>query len=258
MSASTLERANATKSQLELRYFLVFDALAKHEPPPNLLSVIRWRRDISSSRRRDARHLAMTEMMDVPHDNTTHAPGSASPGVATTWNEPTSYASEAASLQWLPHLSSLHSRFLHPSGRRDMKEWYITAQVLKDYVLHGSAPVVQNPPSSASPDDRPTRSMASSPLPPHRLDSRGASLEIQRPDPATELERFSSLEYDGPSRRTNSPGTSVKGYRISLTALGAMRSPRRVCSPSRAAPPVHRRRPCFARKCHGIFLLAFW
>lgn len=256
-SASTLERVHATKSQLELRYTLIFDALAKHEAPPNLLSVIRWRRNVSTTRRRDGGHLAMTELVDVPRENATHAAGSASPGVAIAHSEPTNYASEAASLQWLPHLASLHSRFLHPSGRKDMKEWHVTAQVLKDYASHGDTPIVRNQPLSASPANRSAHSTASSPppLPSSRgRGSRGASLEMQRPDPATELERFSSLEHesnDGRGRRTKgavSPSTSVKGYRLTLTGLGAMRNPRRVFSKSsrptspsegHLASPVH-------------------
>ena len=211
-----------------------------HEPPFNVLSVIRWRSDIYNSRRRDARHLAMADVVGVPRDDIAHASGSALPEVVTTSRESTSYASEAASLHWLPHLSSLHSRFIHPSGRRDMKEWHITAQVLKDYVLHRNTPIVQN---QSSPASQGNRSIASTPplLPPPSREPgpHGASsLEIQRLDPATELESFSSPEHesgDGRSRSTKdavSPNTSVKGYRISLTGLGAARNPRKALSKS--------------------------
>lgn len=152
----------------------------------------------------------------------------------------TDYAKEATQLQWLPYLSSLHSRFLHPTGRRDMKEWYVTAQVVHDYVLHRKDPIIK--PQTPTPAHFPTRSVASTSSPKPSTGnpgSRAVSLEMQRPDPAAELEQISSHEQGSnhsggkkpqsqPDTEAISPRSSVQGFRISLSGIGGMRDPRRV------------------------------
>lgn len=224
-----------------MRYGIIFDALSKHEAPPNLLSVVRWRRDMSDARRRDIRHLAMTEMTDASgHDPSSRAPRTLLRSSGMVRMDSADYASEASSLQWLPHLASLHSRFVHPTGRRDMKEWHATAQVVHDYVLHCKDPIPK-PQAPPSPRRGPARSIAStaSPIPSiGELATRATSLEIERLDPAAELERISSMEYTSNDGHKNqgqtSPRSSVGGFRISLTGLG--RDPRRVFA--RASRPT--------------------
>ena len=134
---STIERAQATKAQMDCRYAPIYSAITRGERPPNLLDVIKWRKSLSELRRPTSRQF----MAPGSTYATTSPKGRASPNGQASLSTieeaqvPSPYTVESQQLQWLPHLSTLHQKFLQPFHvRKEMIDWHVTAQVVLDYV----------------------------------------------------------------------------------------------------------------------------
>ncbi len=227
---STIERARATKAQLGRRYALIYSALACREQPPSLLDVIKWRKSSSELRHSTSQQLiapGSTFVIASPKGRTPSS-GQLPLSTAEEVQAPSPYIVESQQLQWLPHLSVLHQKFLQPfHGRKEMIDWHVTAQVVSDYVqrdlsmddrlgehYHGSLYAQSLSPSSSR----------------HVYNTSAQGLE-RRIVPGNSLDRVAP---DNPSGRK-----SYKGFRLSLSGIQAL--PKAVGSrASLSSPPLPR------------------
>lgn len=229
MRPSTKERAEATKAQLGLRYRIIYEALDKRTRPPSLVEVVKWRKAMTDLRRADSRKSIAAEKGDPmrsPASLSLRLPGAIrSPGALGTIIEvPLGYARESAQLQWLPYLASLYQKFQSPAaGRKEVKDWHVTAQVVAEYVNRDQTRYYED----IHHTDR-ARSIESVVTP-----SVGGSRQRIRQSPKTapsDIPRLTSLDLEISSYRgsmdpeltkpqVTSQRSSVRGFRMSLSGL---------------------------------------